>query len=386
MKTGKKWMCALAAALGCATPAAGLAEDIFEGVAEQHSALVEKASANRWEAPAPPQPMPEAGAPVPIAPAAPCSIGDGGCDSCCTPGFQWIGSVEATYFWPQFNRSFLRNTLTNDLGTQTIVSNSASGSTDGSFIAAPRVTAGLQGDRWGLVGRYWFASTWQSGFLPAIPGGASQGLIGFDGFRAYTVDLEVQRRFCCCNWDMYGFMGARYAAVNNDRVLTSTNSFNGPDLSTTSYASQQFFGAGLTFGVYGMRPIWCDDSPVKLFFANRYSVLWGNGGAAAQTSATSIDTLNSLTSTNGAAAKGPGDLFIAELQLGLQWDACLRCLPGRVFVRSALEYQYWDTNRGGQASANSFVQGGGIAATSEASVGTMLFDLIGFNIGAGIMY
>jgi hypothetical protein len=385
MKTGKQWLCALSIALGCAVPTRGFSEEILAGVSEQHSALAEQAAVSRWEAQAPPQPMPDS--PGPPTATAPCGIASG-CDACCDPGFQWIGSVEATFFWPQFNRQFLANTLTNNLGTQTILSNSSSGSADGSLIAAPRVTAGLQGDRWGLVGRFWYASTWQSGFLPSIPGGASLGLLGFDGFRAYTTDLEVQRRFCWCNWDMYGFGGVRYASVNNDRSLVATNSFGGPVLSTSSYAAQQFNGAGLTFGVLGMRPIWCDDSPLKLFFANRYSILWGQGGAATQTTATAIDTLGTLTSTNGAAAKGPGDLFIAELQIGLQWDACLKCVPGRFFLRSAIEYQYWDTNRGGVANATSFVATvpGSVGATATSSAGTMLFDLIGFNVGAGIMY
>ncbi len=187
---------------------------------------------------------------------------------------------------------------------------------------------------------------------------------------------------------MYGFGGLRYASINNDRNLIATNSFGGPSLSTSSFAGQQFNGTGITFGLLGMRPIWCDDSPVKLFFANRYSFLWGHGSDAVQTQATSIDGVNTLTSVNGAAAKGNGDLFIAEVQLGLQWDACLQCLPGRVFVRTALEYQYWDVNTGVNATSTSFVNviPNGTAATATANAGNMLFDLIGFNIGAGIMY
>jgi hypothetical protein len=66
----------------------------------------------------------------------------------------------------------------------------------------------------------------------------------------------------------------------------------------------------------------------------------------------------------------------------------LQCLPGRVFVRTALEYQYWDVNTGAHATSNSFVNviPNGTAATSAATASNMLFDLIGFNIGAGIMY
>lgn len=387
MKTSKKWLCVLATVLGCTAPAIGFASvESTEKAVEESPVL--QAAVSRWEDPAPPQPVPSAenangnGSIV-----APCSTG--GCvESCCSPGFQWIVGVEGTFFWPQFSRSFLRNTLTNDLGTEAIVSNTANGSSEGRLLASPRITAGLQGERWGLVGRYWYASNWGGTFSPSIPGSADLGVRGFDGFRAYTVDMEIQRRFCLCNWDMYGFGGLRYASIDNDRNLIATNSFGGPSLSTSSFAGQQFNGTGITFGLLGMRPIWCDDSPVKLFFANRYSFLWGHGSAAVQTQATSIDGLNTLTSVNGAAAKGNGDLFIAELQLGLQWDACLKCLPGRVFVRTALEYQYWDVNTGVEASSTSFVTipANETGATATATAGNMLFDLIGFNIGAGIMY
>jgi hypothetical protein len=385
MKTRKRWLCVLATVLGCTAPAIGFANvESTEKAAEESPIL--QAAVSRWEDPAPPQTVPAVPAPN-NAVVSPCGNG-GCCESCCAPGFQWIVGVEGTFFWPQFNRTFLRNTLSNDLGNETLVSNTSNGGAEGTLLAAPRITFGLQGERWGLVGRYWYASNWNSAFAPSLPGSANFGVLGFDGFRAYTADLELQRRFCCCNWDLYGFGGLRYASINNDRSLVTTNSFNGPVLSASSFAGQQFNGTGITFGLLGMRPIWCDDSPVKLFFANRYSFLWGHGADAVQTTATSIDSVDSLTSTNGAAAKGNGDLFIAELQLGLQWDACLQCLPGRVFVRTALEYQYWDANTGVNAFSTSFVNvpANETGATATASAGNMLFNLIGFNIGAGIMY
>ena len=101
-----------------------------------------------------------------------------------------------------------------------------------------------------------------------------------------------------------------------------------------------------------------------------------------------VDQRGVLTSTNGAAASGQANLFIAEVQLGVQWDACLKCLPGRAFVRTALEYQYWNAALGAEASANSFatVIPSSTAVTASSNVGDVLFNLIRFNIGAGIMY
>jgi len=366
----------------------GSVQHAYDPRATQFSYAQQTTAIGSWESESAPEPQ---DAPSVAAQAEACSAAAmDPCPTCesCGPVCRPIVSVEATFFWPQFSRNFLTNTLVNGLGTQTVLSDTASGSAEGGLLAAPRVTFGFQGERWGIVGRFWYAQTWGSGFTPAIPGAIVNGLTSFDAFRAYTTDLEVQRRFCWSNWDMYGFGGVRYASLKNNRLLESSNSFGLADLSTSSFASQQFNGTGFTFGFLGTRPIWCDDSPFKLFFANRYSFLWGNGGVAAQTTATLFDPLGALTSTNGAAANGQGDLFIAEVQLGFQWDACLKCLPGRAFFRTGIEYQYWNAGLGAEAGALSFatVIPSGTAAVATSDVGDVLFNMIGLNVGAGIMY
>jgi hypothetical protein len=239
-----------------------------------------------------------------------------------------------------------------------------------------------------LVGRYWYANVGSSAFAPSIPGDDAYGITGFESFRAYTVDLEAQRRFRWCNWDMYGFGGVRYASLNDDRFLATTNSFGGPSLSATSFAGRQFNGTGLTWGFMGFRPIWCDDSPWQLFFANRYSTLWGSGVAAAQTNATAQNSSGTATSLDGALSGAHGDLFIAEVQLGLQWECCCQCLPGRAFVRTAIEYQYWDTNykASAQAFSSAVLVPGGEGASAFAHADNMRFSLVGLTVGAGIMY
>jgi len=313
----------------------------------------------------------------------------GPCVTCapfCAPLVQLVASVEATFFWPQLNRSFLLTGFNNALGPIETINSAALGSVEGSFLVGPRITLGLQGECWGLVGRYWNATTWADNFTPAFPGAAQSGIILFDAFRAYTVDLEVQRRFCHWNWDLYGFLGVRYASVDNDRVMSLQNSFGTDLLTASSFAGQQFNGTGLTFGLFGLRPIFCDDGALKVYFANRYSLLWGNGSAAVQNTATAANGIAFAAATNGALAKGEGDLFIAELQFGLQWDACLKCLPGRAFLRAGWEWQYWDSNAGVVAQSNSFADVVTSQSFSTTKAGDLLFDLIGFTIGAGIMY
>src|SRR5262249_43685299 len=149
---------------------------------------------------------------------------------------------------------------------------------------------------------------------------------------------------------------------------------------------QQFNATGLTFGLFGLRPIFCDDGALKVYFANRYSILWGSGSAAVQNTATAANGIAFAAATNGALAKGDGDLFIAELQFGLQSDACLKCLPGRGFIRGGWEWQYWDANAGVLAQSLSFADVVTSQSVATSKAGDLLFDLIGFTIGAGIMY
>ncbi len=395
MRISKEWLCALVAAFGCAVPVQGFCDELQgDGTADSRMSVVRLATNNSWDTEqattsqqAPPAPV-ETPAPAPAAAQAPAGCCSLPCDDvCCDPVYSLIANVEATFFWPQFHRDFLTSTVANPNGVQTVETSSTLGSTDGSLLVGPRITLGVQGCKWGFVGRYWNASNWVTGFTPSNPAVPTAGITSFDGFKAYTFDLEVQRRFFAGDWQLYGFGGARHASVNNDRSLNVT-SFGGlpaaaGDTASTSFASQQFNGTGITFGLWGLRPIGCCDSPFKFYFANRYSFLWGTGDAVSQTSATAG---LAATSTNGAAASGDGTLFVGELQLGIQWDAQLRCLPGRAFVRTGLEYQYWDSNPGLNTTATSVAIATAAATDANASAGDILFSMIGFNIGAGIMY
>lgn len=307
-------------------------------------------------------------------------------DLCCAPGCQFIVGIEATFFWPQFSRDFLSTTLTNTLGSQTYVDNASLGSVEGNLLVGPRITLGVQGDCWGLVGRYWNSAANGNNFSPALPDAVQSGILLFDQFNVYTADLEVQRRFCWRNWDMFGFGGVRYASVNNDRNLWVNNTFDDDLVQGQSFSSQQFNGAGLTFGVFGLRPLFCDDGALKAYFSNRYSVLWGNGVAAVQTQAQALTSGGAFESIDGAIAGGDGDMFIFEIGAGLQWETCLCCLPGRAFFRCGFEWQYWDANAGVNVASTSFAAEGTAAALSTATADDLLFDLVGFTIGAGLTY
>lgn len=308
-----------------------------------------------------------------------------GCYGCTPP--MVIASAEATFFFPQFSRGFLTTGVSNGVnGLQSASTNTSNGSTEGVLLAAPRITLGLQGDCWGIVTRYWYASSWATGFTPAVANSGIPGVTAFDGFNAYTWDLELQRRICVCDWTLYASGGLRYAAVKNDRSIAINDISGGNVFQASSFSSQQFSGTGLTFGLMGIRPIWC-GCPWSIYASNRYSILWGNSGVTAQTSATAASD-GFASSTNGGFTSGAANLFIAEVQAGLQWDAELKCLPGRrAFLRGGFEFQYWNSSSNASASAFSIAAntpGQGTFATSQA--GNFLFSLIGISVGTGILY
>lgn len=303
-------------------------------------------------------------------------------------GITPVVSMEGTFFWPQMNRRLLHAALDNGVDHVEYSSNSALGSVDGGFLIAPRVTLGLQGRKWGLVSRCWYAAPQASALaFRELSLGATDTPFLFDDLVVYTIDLEIQRRFSSEDWTVYGLFGVRYASISNDRLLGATLHLSDDDAQQArAYAGQQFNGTGITCGFWGIRPV-RDGSPLKCFVANRYSIVWGNGLAVAGSQATVIDLSNpSSAPLSTTSAAGAGDLFIGEIQLGLQWDAELQWSAGRAFVRFAAEYQYWDSNAGVIAEAHDDVSSGSAFALAEARAGDLLFSLVGFNLGVGVMY
>lgn len=397
MKTRIRWLCAIAAVLSGAAGAPGFGDEVdsdrsgvvFRPPLIQQVAAEQTVPTSRWDTQEPVQtPEQEPGAVAPLTGAAGPYAPE--CVGCTYPGLQWVVGVEEMFLWPQLSRTFLQTQFTNGLGTVNFINNAGLGTVDGAFLSAPRFTLGVQGECWGLVGRYFNATAWANTFIPAFPDSTQSGVILFDTFRAQTVDLEVQRRFCWRHWDSFWFAGVRYAQATNDRNMWIQNSFGPALVENQSFAGQQYSGAGLTFGVFGLRPLFCDDGSLKAYVSNRYSVVWGNGTANVQTEATVVDTVSGITatSTDGALAIGDGGMFIAEVGAGLWWDTCLRCFPARAFFRAGVEWQYWDSNAGVSVFSQSFAldQITGTSSAATANTADLMFDLVGFTIGAGITY
>jgi hypothetical protein len=94
----------------------------------------------------------------------------------------------------------------------------------------------------------------------------------------------------------------------------------------------------------------------------------------------------SASSFNGAQVTADDDLFIGELQVGVEWDYPLCWLPAKAFFRVAAEYQYWDASRG-DAYSESFAEDVGVSGGyAFVNSGGLQTDLIGFSLGAGFTW
>jgi hypothetical protein len=347
------------------------------------------------EQPTPPVPPPPlepitdpapsaAGAPEPVVKPVEQHCDRGGapcCDSC-----SLIAGGQATFFWPNFNHAASTSTIVDAVTPATSFFSSNASSVDNNMIVAPRVWLGVQGPRWGLVGRYWNASVWSDNLSPNSPLDAPLGSLSSNRFSAYMADLEVQRLFCTGCWDHRAFFGVRYGGVNLDSDLNVKQLGFLNTATSSASTSDQFFGTGITFGLFSTRPIAC--SCWSLYVGPRISILWGQSSGVAQASAFASDAFGgSAGAIHGVLNKGNSDLFLAELQWGAQWERQLVCSPARAFIRIGGEWQYWDTNNNRPAQAGSFAAVQTISASSLASAtGGVLFNMIGFTIGAGIIY
>lgn len=299
-----------------------------------------------------------------------------------------VGGAEATFLWPDFHRSSHNFTYVEGLGIpgQTTYASDVT-SVDHNMLVGPRVWFGVQGCRWGLIGRYFNVGDTASNINPALPTYSQNQVFAADQFRAYYADIEAIRSFCLGRWATTAGFGVRYASVDLNNGLSSTLiSQLGELVSASSMSRSGFDGTGITMGLWGSRQI-RPCSAWNWFYSARASILWGSSSAYALTSATTIDQLGAAANLNGALAKSDNaDLFIGELQYGIQWERQLKCIPSRAFFRFAGEYQYWDGSSSAQAAALS----GAVAPTSvayaEAVADSVLFDLVGFTIGAGLTY
>ena len=253
------------------------------------------------------------------------------------------------------------------------------------FALSPRIALGMQGECWGLIGRYWRLQT--GGLDPNPATLAGDGAVAANYFHAETVDLEVTRLLASGPRDaqLRLSFGVRYAQLNEAAGLTLDETNDLGSFRSEVFSSHNFSGAGITMGLVGIRPVGCNG--FHLFVDGRCSILWdGHENNYVSTLAEYFGDNTASHAANSAYAESTGNLFIGEIQIGGQWDLPLKCIPANAFVRLAFEYQYWCTGCSSGAEATSFAGPDPLVVASGKSIGDSHVDLVGFTIGTGLTW
>jgi hypothetical protein len=326
---------------------------------------------------------------------------------CCPPRPRlfWTAGVEATFLNPDLNTDGVSITVEEIDEDRHDVCTTLSNDIDSIYVS-PRIWLGVQGCAWGANLRYWHLQASEGAFDPSIGGLGTWddfdcgvpdfGFMTCSRLEAYTVDLELTRRFCLNDCAMQAAMGIRHAEIDHGEALWALANADEGLLTGMARANRLSRGTGLMFGLYGRKPIF-PCSCVHWFYNARWSALWGPTQTSVETFA-SVHTIadpnisGSAASVNAAYTNVDDTLFIGEIQLGLEWDYCLQCIPANAFFRAALEYQRWDGGKGfsqSQSFAGAEIVGqvdpvSIITADAAASVPQM--DLIGIALSTGLTW
>lgn len=259
----------------------------------------------------------------------------------------------------------------------------------------PRIWLGVQREKWQLLGQFWFLGGAENHVDPLMLGtGDTRGVIKCRDVRAFTVDAEVRRMFCCSeDWNLFLGFGFRFASLENTAHVTATGIDNVSPISavvrTDAFAHTKFDAPGITFTVGGNRPIhaFC-CSELDFIWNVRGSVVWGGIESAAQTGVSVLNPYAPGVSDafHSAASTTDNTLFIGSFQTGLRWSHELKCAPASAFVQFAFEMQWWDAD-GGLAQTNSWARVQDIGGTAAAVAGpNVQLTLVGFTMGSGLTW
>lgn len=313
-----------------------------------------------------------------------CGQGCGACSNDCGCCPHWILGIETVWLSPQLQRrAFAEYEIENEVSYGEF----HGGVPSGLFIT-PRITLGYQGECWGIQTRYWRMNESTERVYPGIGRDifASNSSCGL--FKAETFDLEATRMFCWNDTTNQFSFGIRYAQLDESTSAAATRVVDGALFSGSSFARNEFSGAGLTMGLAGYKPLQCRN--FNLYYNVRVSAIWDNNAQSEVQTRSRVEAGGSAETDNGAIARGDGTMYIAELQVGPQWNFKLCNNRADAFIRLALEYQYWNTqNTGGAASvSNAWVgnESESIVGHAVARAGDARTDLIGFTVATGFTW
>ncbi len=339
-------------------------------------------------------------------------------DTCCSSGASCrrcrpprrriiVAGTEAVFLNPDINgnrSSFLFENFTVPSSYNYAPGSSFAKNADlDDLYIAPRLWLGIQGECWGVVGRYFHLRAGENDYDPFIPAARDINLLpitpvdeGFDVssvFEAYYTDLELTRNFYHHGSKNQFTFGVRYALIEQNESVIAMAEVPQGLINGGARSNRQAHGTGLTFGLNGRKPLF-RNSCANWFYNVRSSILWGNATNSVETWSESIlidPTATAVAgSKDGAIAEVNDDLFIGEVQLGLEWNFAMRSLPAKSFFRLAFEYQYWDASTGGAASGSfsgfEVASVGTSQGTASASAPGLRVDMLGFSVGTGFTW
>jgi hypothetical protein len=280
------------------------------------------------------------------------------------------------------------NYLLDDFAAPATVTPFASNIASDQLTASPRLTFGKSYcSGWGFQTSYWdFNATSGNAFSGPLVGPAAVPDLnivnGHAQTRAYTFDIEGTKRFSVCETMYLGTLGVRHGSIENSSSSMAFGQSVLNDVYTLSSGTESgFHGTGLTYSLLGIRPI--ANKCFSLYGGARFSNLFGQNSATAQTSAVLASPAGGSFSNNGAINQDDDALFIAQLQTGVMWTRCLKEQGGRMFARAGFEYQYWDTTDLAATSTSFAGAAGSSQGSVTANAGDLQTQFVGFALGAG---
>jgi hypothetical protein len=310
------------------------------------------------------------------------------CGSCCKSGL-FVG-VEGLYLAP-FDEPEQRVTFS-DL----VSGDSYSGSSNPSLGTGVRGWIGMQNCGRGFRISYTHFGNENIKPIPSVPVNGQPSFLETYYLNSSSLDVELIHAFQFCTHEYAASLGARYASMERNGTTVGYGTVGDVNLLGVAMGANKIEGAGFTGMLGARKPIGCNRGWYA-FWRYRGSLLWADSTVSVLTEGNAV-----IKAPIGAAAANSQDrasaskdqdenVFISEVQLGVQYCKPLCCSPARFFFRAAVEYQLWRT---GDifAESNSFASlagdpplfGGQVDATSNGHDGGL--DMFGVVIGAGITF
>ena len=115
--------------------------------------------------------------------------------------------------------------------------------------------------------------------------------------------------------------------MDTDRVGTTSRL-----ITSSAMESTNFYGGGLTGGVFGKTPI--GGTGLSWIYSGRMSVVFDpSSKSLAMTDVNLWRRRAAIDNFNGGPPPRLSTLFMSELQLGMQYDRALKCVPANAFFR-----------------------------------------------------